>query len=274
MSERELQKLVDAGIIDANTSQRISDFLVQENRNSGGVMLTIFASIGALLLGGGIILILAHNWDRMPEFARVLVALTPIILGQLSVGYTLFYKSDSSSWREASGVVLFLAIGATLATLGQIYQLPSDTTSFLKVWIITGLPIMYIIRSNTTAFLILIWIFIFAVNQPSEPFRFWHWMLLVAVLPYVYLQLQKTNARVNFVFHWIIAVMVCVFFVITFDKIEQQAFLLIAVLSCAYYQLGHYLENKKLLPSYNSWKTLSHLGAIVLCYIFTFDGFW
>lgn len=274
MSEKDLQKLMEAGIIDATTAQNITAFFEQEKKQSSSVLLILFASIGALLLGGGIILILAHNWDRMPEYVRVGVALLPLLLAQIAVWYTLNYKHESLSWREASGTLLFLAIGATIATLGQIYQLPSDLTSFLKIWIIVGLPIMYILKSNTSAFLTLVWIFIFTVNQPSADVKYWHWILLLATIPY-YLHsfLSRPHSKINFVFNWLMAILAIVCFILTFD-IDQLAFILLAMLTGAYFHLGKNFTHFNIPKPHNSWNTLAHLGVIILTYIFTFEGFW
>lgn len=273
MSERDIQKLLDAGIIDAQTAQNITTFLQKEDKGSGGLMLAIFASIGALLLGGGIILILAHNWDRMPEYARIIVACLPLLLAQFAAWYTLRYKEDSISWREASATVLFLAIGATIATLGQIFHLPSDIVSFMRVWIIAALPIMYLLKSNTAALLTYIWIFIFAVNDRSGDIRYWSWILLIAALPYyIHLMIKNPQSRVLFVFNWLVAILVAVSTLITFNNIEEFGFIVTAVLAALYYHIGKLFSSKSVKGIANSWNVLAHLATLVLCYVFTFKG--
>ena len=41
-----------------------------------------FGILGAVLIGGGIILLLAHNWEQLGRPARVAVAFAPLVLSQ------------------------------------------------------------------------------------------------------------------------------------------------------------------------------------------------
>ena len=276
MSEKDIQKLIQAGIIDAMTGERIMDFFEKEQKSSGRTILTIFAALGALLLGGGIILILAHNWDSMPETARVIIALLPLLVGQFLAIYTLNSKSDSTEWREATGIILFLAIGATIATLGQIYQLPGDTLSFLRIWIISGIPILYILRSNGTGILILIWIALFMANDKADTgIIFWHWLFILSCLPfYIQTYLRRPKSKMQFTYNWLVAILLIVSYVITYPKADYTVFLMLAILTGTYFHLGRIAFENYKHTSYNSWHHLAQAGTLVLCFIFSFEEFW
>jgi uncharacterized membrane protein len=276
MSEKDLQKLLQAGIIDHVTADKIKDFFEKDKKASGSVIITIFASIGALLFGGGIILILAHNWDRMSEYSRVLVAITPLAAAQILAGFTLYKKQESDQWREASGVLLFLAMGATLATLGQIYQLPADTTSFLKVWVLTGIPILYLLRSHTTGVLLLVWIFLFMVNEVNYGMiRYWHWVFMLLTLPfYLKSYLEQSKSRVQFVYNWLGGIIFIVAFLVTFPKTEDIILIILAILTGFYHAFSKLTIKNYKTSAFNSWHHLAQVGTLILCYLFAFKDFW
>lgn len=276
MSEKDIQKLIKAGIIDQHTADKITAYFEHEKEGSGNIILTLFASIGALLLGGGILLILAHNWDRMPESARVGVALLPLIITQISGGYALFKKPDSLSWREAAGVLNFLAIGATMATLGQIYHLTADVTSFLKIWILTGIPILYLLRSHTTGLLILIWIFLYIINDknPGE-IRYWPWVFILLAFPFYFKSYQEhAKSRIQFAYNWLGCLLFIIIYAVTYSKAEFIIFLILAVLTGFYFAVSKFTSEEYQTHAHNSWHHLSQAGTLILCYIFAFKDFW
>jgi uncharacterized membrane protein len=97
-----------------------TDLEAQESRQSPGRAVTIFATIGAVLVGLGVILFVASNWARMGPVARVLV---------LSAGYLA--AAIGAMWAEKSGlpkiansvwVVVTLLLGANIMLIAQIFN--------------------------------------------------------------------------------------------------------------------------------------------------------
>src|SRR5579871_1548607 len=107
----------------------------------------IFGIIGAVLIGAGIILVVAHNWDDLSRPARTVLAFIPLLASIAVGGLALIRYSDSAAWREGAGAYWALTIGATISLIAQIYQIHGDTARFFLTWILLALPIVYLLDS-------------------------------------------------------------------------------------------------------------------------------
>jgi uncharacterized membrane protein len=109
--EKDLQGWQEAGLIDAETQARIAAYLRDKDKQYTPPLFALFAVIGALLTGGGISLLLAHNWDRLPHAAQLAVAIFLLPRGQALVIFTLRKKTDSAAWRESSAILHYFSLG-------------------------------------------------------------------------------------------------------------------------------------------------------------------
>ena len=128
---KDLADLKAAQVINEETAERIRAFYLQRNASSPNRLGIILGVLGALLIGSGIILIIAHNWDNFNKLTKTLLAFVPLLSTQLLAGYTLLKQRDSKAWRECSGVLVFLAIPATISVISQVYQVGGNLTGFL-----------------------------------------------------------------------------------------------------------------------------------------------
>ncbi len=62
---------------------------------------------GALLIGAGIILMLAHNWEDLSRPVRAALSFLPLLLAQGLAGWALVRRPESLAWREGTGALLF-----------------------------------------------------------------------------------------------------------------------------------------------------------------------
>ncbi len=104
--KRDLQELLTAGVISEETSQKISKYYLSRKEVSPNRLFMIFGVLGSLLVGLGIILILAHNWDEFSRSTKTIWAFIPLVIGQLGVGYTLL-KKKGRAWKESTATFLF-----------------------------------------------------------------------------------------------------------------------------------------------------------------------
>lgn len=108
---------------------------------------SIIGVMGALLVGLGIIIYVAANWDVIPVWARVsmLVALTAVIN---SAGWLLLARFDYPRVGVAMLVVGALAYGAAIHLIAQIYHVPVNHPNLTTAWFLGVLPLAYIARSR------------------------------------------------------------------------------------------------------------------------------
>ncbi|HEY9009292.1 MAG TPA: DUF2157 domain-containing protein, partial [Ohtaekwangia sp.] len=153
---KDLPELVHAHVISEETAQRIRVYYEQKQEQTPNRLMVVFGILGALLVGLGIILIIAHNWDDFGKPVKLFFALLPLLAGQALCGYTLFKKQDSVAWRESAATFLFLAIAAAISIVSQVYNIDGTLAGFLFIWMLLAFPIIYVVQSSIASLLYII----------------------------------------------------------------------------------------------------------------------
>jgi uncharacterized membrane protein len=147
-------------------------------------------SLGALLIGAGLIAVIGYNWDEFSRPVRLLFAFLPLLLAQV-FSFRVLQRGDAgAAWvRETAAVLQAFASGAAIALVSQIYNLGGNWPDFLFWWFMLSLPLTWVLRSHAVAIFYLIATAIWTVNQ-VEPGRPWqdspllYPLLLLGLLPY------------------------------------------------------------------------------------------
>jgi uncharacterized membrane protein len=101
--------------------------------------LQVLASLAALLVGLGVLLLVGYNWEALPAAIK-LVLLFGTLLGTHAVGFALRFRYQK---RTASEVAFFLAClfdGAAIALVAQIFHINSDNPDGFWWWAVCVLP--------------------------------------------------------------------------------------------------------------------------------------
>ncbi|MCB0216623.1 MAG: DUF2157 domain-containing protein [Caldilineae bacterium] len=184
--EAQLPVLVDAGLIDEAAAAGIRahygspEDLAAQRRNR---LLAIFGSLGALLVGLGIILLVAFNWEQLSRPMRTLAALLPLVTGQGLVAYARARRADSTAWLEGTALATFLALGAAMALISQTYQVGGTVEGFMLVWALLGLPLAYVTGASLPALGYLACVMAWAGLRFGAPRLPAYSLLIVLVLP-------------------------------------------------------------------------------------------
>jgi len=81
--KKQLPILKRNDVIDEKTAEKISSYYkIRQNESSGTTILTIVGSLAAILIGSGIILLFAYNWNEIPKWLRTCLSFLPLIGGQ------------------------------------------------------------------------------------------------------------------------------------------------------------------------------------------------
>ena len=176
---KDIPELVKADIISQETADKIRDFYRNKGGPSTNRLFIVFGILGAILIGLGIILIIAHNWDELSRTTKTLFAFLPLLIGQTLCGFVLIKKQDSVAWRESGTAFLFFAVGASISLVSQIYNIPGNLSSFLLTWMLLCLPLIYVMKSSIASLLYLIGITYYAgetgywSSLSSESYFYW-----------------------------------------------------------------------------------------------------
>ena len=81
--ESELPKLVESKILSTDDAERMGEHYRSMKHSSLSSLAVIICSVvGATLIGSGIILLMAHNWEYLWRPVRTFIAFAPLIAGQ------------------------------------------------------------------------------------------------------------------------------------------------------------------------------------------------
>ncbi len=274
--ERDLQELLAAKVISEDTSQNITNYYATKKSSSPNQLFTIFGVLGSLLVGLGIILILAHNWDDFSRMVKTAWAFIPLVIGQALVGYTLL-KKKGRAWRESTATFLYFTIGASISLISQIYNIPGEMPDFLLTWIILGAPLVYLLRSHAAALLHIVFATSYACNlgyfNDASPWLYF--VLLLWLAPYYY-QLLKSEPHGNFtgMMNWAIPISVISVMGGFISGDTNIGFLLYIALLGVIYNFGKLkiFDSGKLRK--NGYAIIGSLGTVFTLSIVTFTWFW
>lgn len=272
--ERELPLLVQERILPEQTAER----MLNHYRELGGGFswaITVFAVLGSLLIGGGIILLFAHNWDELGRPLRAVLSFCPLIAGIVLSSIALL-KKGGAALRESAGLFHALAVGASIALIGQTYHLPSDVPAFVLIWALLILPLIFLLDS-TGAFLMYLALICGWTGLAQEAYgqAAGFWVLLIPAVVRCILKVRADrNAPVTVLNLSGLLIAFCIAIGAAFERtvpglwiVAYSAFLSAAALCgthCGF-------ENDGLG---NPLKTIGVGGIAVLTYIFTWSGFW
>ena len=275
-----IPELIKDGVITQEIAGRIQDhYKKKKGALTTNHLFVVFGILGAILMGLGITLIIAHNWDELLRETRIFFAFLPLILGQILCGYILVKKQSSIVWKESGTAFLFFAVGASIFLISQIYHIQGDLSSFLLTWMILCLPLIYIMKTSVVSLLYIVGITYYVAetsyfSYPSSE-SYPYWLLFIAVLPH-YFQLCRKKAKSNFVFfhNWLIPLSI----VMTLGAIVQRTGELIYIAYFSLFGLFYLIGNsdffiRQKVPG-SSYKILGSLGTIFLLLLLSSDWYW
>lgn len=275
----QLPELLEQRIISNAVASDITAYYQSKTEEEPNRLFTIFGVLGATLVGLGIILILAHNWDNFSKLIKTIFAFLPLLLGQLVAGYSIL-KKKSQAWRESSGTFLFFAIGASIALISQVYNIPGDLSGYLLTWIILGLPLIYVLNSKAVTLLIVVFATYYACelgyNFGYDGKAPWLYLLmLLGTIPFYVNLLQKTpKANTTSIFNWLYALSLIIGLGTFINANWSLGFLMYAMLFGTFYNLGKITIYNNQQLRRNSFTVLGSLGTLILVLILSFNAVW
>lgn len=148
---KSLPQLVAEGLITAEQAQRIRDRHGPPPGAQGSRTMALFGVLGALLVGLGVILVVAHNWDDLSRNVRTLLAFLPVLIGQGLVLDGMRNKAGDGVWREGPALFLACALCASVSLIAQIHHIDGDLDGYLLLCSMLVLPLLYLPGSILTA---------------------------------------------------------------------------------------------------------------------------
>src|SRR2546423_9772162 len=125
----ELPELVTSGVLSEETAdalrQHYSSQPPDAPRRIGFILSAI---LGSLLIGAGVVLLVAHNWDFLSRPVRCAIAFAPLVLSQALAVFVLLRRRGSAPWRGCAGLLHVAANRTAVAPVGPGYHIPRDVS--------------------------------------------------------------------------------------------------------------------------------------------------
>lgn len=276
---KDIEELVAAGVLSQDKADDIQNYYAKKGMHNYSKLFVVFGILGAILVGLGIILIISHNWDNFSRLTKTSIAFLPLVIAQLISLFVFLKKQDSLAWREAAAAFLFFTVGASIAMVSQIYNIPGDLSSFMLTWMLLTLPIAYLMKSSIVSLLYIAGITFYAFKtsnwNTTISNSYIYWLLLLGILPYYYM-LYKQKPKSNFTtFHnWLVPLSIVASLHIIADTMKMLTPVAYFSLFGLFYLIGNlaFLKNQKFIN--NGYKIIGSLGSIIGLLILSFNGFW
>lgn len=275
--KNELPLLQEAGVLDETATARINTYYAEQTAGTGsaGWAVTVCALLGALLIGGGIILLFAHNWDELSRNTRAVISFLPLLIGA-ALSFTAIFRCGTTALRESAGLFHSIAIGSCIALIGQTYHLPSDLPAFLLTWALLAAPLMFLL-SSTSAYLIYLALITTWAGIAQNEYRqaIGYWPLLLPALFYLRQRLRENDhAPATLLALYGLLFSITISLGIVFERTVPGLW----TMAYAALLTGCYLLGLTRYESAEGWsnplKLFGTIGIATLAYLFTWTHFW
>ncbi len=273
----ELPYLEAQELIDASTREKLAGHYQSQMSgvaNSGGSkLLSVLSIIGGVLVGLGFILLVAYNWELYSREVKTFFALAPLMVIQGIILFGKFRENRSTTFNEVTATLLCLTVGASMAILSQTYNIQGELDSYLKLWMLLIIPVVYALRSNMAGFiyfiLTLVWVSSAQIEGGSAA---WFWFFGGLIIPYYYFQVLKKDrfSSSSYFFSFVFILWILTSVGISLEKAVPG--LWIIIYACLVFII--YFAGIKWFDKSGPFNFLGKGGILVLMYLFTFYFFW
>ncbi|MBU7006688.1 DUF2157 domain-containing protein [Phosphitispora fastidiosa] len=147
--EGEVALWKNEGIIDDTQARNIMRRYPQtgEETARGSRLITLLSVMGALLLGVGVILFFAANWQVMPKWLKVGIVLGSILLAY-GTGYWLAF--EKGNYPRVGRALIFLGTvlyGSGIWLIAQIFHINAHYPNGVLFWVLGIIPVVLVCRS-------------------------------------------------------------------------------------------------------------------------------
>lgn len=115
-----------------------------------GDVITALSTLAAILIGVGVILFFASNWEKMPDIIKVIL----LLITTFSIYYAGFVmRFEKKTYPTAGHALLFLGsvfVGATILLIAQIFNINADSHWLYLLWFVVIAPMGYFFDSKPT----------------------------------------------------------------------------------------------------------------------------
>ncbi|MCO5234352.1 MAG: DUF2157 domain-containing protein [Chitinophagales bacterium] len=274
--EKDIKELLEQGIITEDVAKNIDSYYKSRSNKYSNLLFVIFSIIGAVLVGLGVVLLVAHNWDEMSRLVQTLIAFGIVIIGQI---FSIYGYLKKKVWTEAAIAFLVISIGTCIALIGQIYNVLGNENQFIFIWMILVMPMMFLLKSKVAGVSTLLLSVIFCYvtsNENSDQVVYsllFFWPVYLGVI-WFYLEECKSNAGSFFNKGFIYLLLFALISVLAqfAEKSGRLLYLSYFLLFQLFFTLSNYSFVVQRIKYTFSLKWIGILGMNLILGVLIFDG--
>ncbi|MCQ9205187.1 MAG: DUF2157 domain-containing protein [Omnitrophica bacterium] len=141
----EIAKWRNEGLIDDTQASRIQAKYAE--RLEYNRLINTIVTLGSILVGLGILLFVASNWDKISRPFKILIIFSVISGFNISGYYFRCVKDNYPGLGEGFLLIGAFSFGAGVWLIAQIYQIHYNFSAGILFWILGILPLAFVYRS-------------------------------------------------------------------------------------------------------------------------------
>ena len=273
----ELPALVERGLIGENQAEAIKGHYGPVPKVGGRkTALVVFSIVGSLLIGAGVILLLAHNWSQLTRPARTFLALAPLVCAQ-AYGVQVVRRKKGVAARESAATFISLLYASAVAVVGQTYHIGGDVGGFLLSCSVLIIPLAFIMDAVVPAALYMGAVTGWLGYQRVHDEKIYLFLLLIvpAIAHYIRMvRMDRYSGRASFL-GWVLAVCIPISTGFTLEYRMEGAWVVVfaSVFSVMYLAAKQWFDDAESVWA-SPFKAIGAAGITVMAFVLTYGEVW
>ncbi len=148
----EIRAWLTDGLISRDQAEILqARYPIDRNGRSWGMI--IFSCLGAVIIGLGVILLLAYNWDAIPKFAKLAIILGAVAVTHLTGLWLKLGAERTRALGEGISLLGSMLFGAGIFLVAQIYHIDEHFPNAFLIWGLGSLAMAVVMPSIPQAIL-------------------------------------------------------------------------------------------------------------------------
>ena len=142
--EKKLTELNQNEIISEEQCTNAKSYFIKQTKADKS-LITIFMSLGFLLVSLGVITLFAMNWEHIAKEMKVLISFLPLVITAIMLFFTM--KKDDNKLKVYTSIVAPISILATNSLISQIFHIQTEIHELFFTSLLMFMPIAFILRN-------------------------------------------------------------------------------------------------------------------------------
>lgn len=143
--------------------------------------LLVFATAGAIVVGLGVILLFAYNWDEIPKFGKLALVFGAVIAAHTAGIRLLAREGWQAKLGEALTVLGTMFYGSGIWLVAQIYHIDEHYPNGFLFWALGALAMAWALRSTAQGLMATVLILIWGCSETFDFNNAQYWAVLLVV---------------------------------------------------------------------------------------------